>query len=239
MWSFPARFLAEFFDNHGMLGLRGRPRWRTISGGSERYVQSLTHAWRDRLRLGSPVQEIERREAEVLVRPRGGDAERFDEVVIATHSDQALALLVDPTDCEREILGAMPYQENEAVLHSDTRMLPRRRRAWASWNYHLLEQPSGRATVTYHMNSLQSLQADRELCVTLNRSEAINPAKVIRTIPYAHPVYTDAGVRAQERQGEISGHNRTHYCGAYWGWGFHEDGVVSGLAVAERFGAKL
>ncbi len=123
----------------------------------------------------------------------------------------------------------MPYQRNEAVLHSDARMLPRRRRAWASWNYHLLDQPGDRATVTYHMNRLQSLQADRELCVTLNRTEAIDPAKVIRTIPYAHPVYTDAGLRAQARRREISGHNRTHYCGAYWGWGFHEDGVVSAL----------
>jgi predicted NAD/FAD-binding protein len=239
MWSFPARFLAEFFDNHGMLALRGRPRWRTVTGGSERYVQALTRPWRDRLRLGTPVDGIERREAGVLVRPRGGEVERFDEVVIATHSDQALAMLVDATDREREILGAMPYQHNEAVLHSDPHMLPRRRRAWASWNYHLLERPGDRATVTYHMNRLQSLQADRELCVTLNRTEAIDPAKIIRRIPYSHPVYTDAGTQAQARHEEISGHNRTHYCGAYWGWGFHEDGVVSGLAVAERFGVRL
>jgi predicted NAD/FAD-binding protein len=239
MWSFPARFLVEFFEHHGMLGLLGRPRWRTITGGSERYVRALTHAWRDRLRLNAPVQRIERRGEGVLVKPRGGEAERFDEVVIATHSDQALALLADATDREREILGALPYQRNEAVLHSDTRMLPRRRRAWASWNYHLLEQPGDRATVTYHMNRLQSLQADRELCVTLNRTEAIDPATVIRVIPYAHPVYTAAGIRAQARRSEISGHNRTHYCGAYWGWGFHEDGVVSALAVAEHFGVRL
>ncbi len=239
MWSFPARFLAEFFDNHGMLGLLGRPRWRTITGGSEQYVRGLTHPWRDRLRLGTPVDGIERREAEVLVTPRGGEAEHFDEVVIATHSDQALAMLIDATASEREILGAMPYRHNEAVLHSDASMLPRRRRAWASWNYHLLEQPGDSATVTYHMNRLQSLRADRELCVTLNRAEAIDPAKVIRRIPYAHPVYTAAGVRARARRAEISGRNRTHYCGAYWGWGFHEDGVVSGLAVAERFGVRL
>ncbi|HTA15441.1 MAG TPA: FAD-dependent oxidoreductase [Solirubrobacteraceae bacterium] len=239
MWSFPARFLAEFFDNHGMLGLRGRPRWRTIAGGSECYVRALTQPWSERLRLGTPVQAIERQENGVTVKPRGGEAERFEEVVIATHSDQALALLADPSDREREILGAMPYQHNEAVLHSDALMLPRRRRARASWNYHLLEQPGERATVTYHMNRLQSLRADRELCVTLNRTEAIDPNKVIRKIPYAHPVYTDAGLRAQARREEISGHNRTHYCGAYWGWGFHEDGVVSGLAVAERFGLRL
>ncbi len=239
MWSFPARFLVEFFDNHGMLGLRKRPHWRTVRGGSARYVEALTAPWRERLRLRTPVQSIERHDRHVLLKPRGGEAERFDEVIIATHSDQALAMLADADAREHEILRALPYQDNEAVLHTDTRMLPRRRRAWASWNYHLLEQPRACATVTYHMNRLQSLKSERELCVTLNRSEAINPAQVIRTIPYAHPVYTAAGVRAQARRAEISGRNRTHYCGAYWGWGFHEDGVMSALAVAERFGARL
>jgi len=239
MWSFPARFLAEFFDNHGMLGLRGRPRWRTIVGGSARYVEALTAPWRERLRLSTPVHSLERHDDHVLVRPARGEPERFDEVVLATHSDQALEILTDASEREREILGALPYQPNEAVLHTDVRMLPRRRRAWASWNYHLLKESHGPATVTYHMNRLQSLRAERELCVTLNRTEAIDPACVIRKIQYAHPVYTAAGVRAQRRLQEISGHNRTHYCGAYWGWGFHEDGVVSGLRVAERFGARL
>jgi predicted NAD/FAD-binding protein len=239
MWSLPARFLAEFFDNHGMLGLRGRPRWRTIRGGSARYVQALVAPWREHLRLSTPVQSIERRDSHVLVKPRGGEAERFDHVVIATHSDQALGMLTDASHREHEILGALPYQRNETVLHTDAALLPRRRRAWASWNYHLLEQPRGCATVTYHMNRLQSLRAERELCVTLNRTDAIDPDKVIRTIPYAHPVFTAAGVRAQRRHEEISGVGRTHFCGAYWGWGFHEDGVTSALAVAERFGARL
>ena len=174
-----------------------------------------------------------------MVKPHGGEAERFDEVVIATHSDQALAMLTDADAREREILGAMPYQSNEAVLHTDASLLPRRRRAWASWNYHLLDTPTDRATVTYHMNRLQSLSADRELCVTLNRTRAIDPTRVIGTIPYAHPVYTAEGVRAQARRAEISGRNRTHYCGAYWGWGFHEDGVRSALAVGEHFGVGL
>jgi uncharacterized protein len=239
MWSFPARFLAEFFDNHGMLGLTGRPRWRTISGGSESYVRALVQPWRHRLRLGTAVQAIERRDDAVMVKPHGGEAERFDEVVIATHSDQALAMLADADAREHAILGAMPYQANEAVLHTDARLLPRRRRAWASWNYHLLENPTERATVTYHMNRLQSLKADRELCVTLNRTAAIDPRQVIRTIPYAHPVYTAEGIKAQARRAEISGRNRTHYCGAYWGWGFHEDGVRSALAVGEHFGVGL
>ncbi|HEY5286623.1 MAG TPA: FAD-dependent oxidoreductase [Solirubrobacteraceae bacterium] len=239
MRSFPARFLLEFFDNHGMLGLRGRPRWRTVAGGSESYARSLVAPWRHRLRLGAAVQGIERRDDAVMVKPHGGEAERFDEVVIATHSDQALAMLADASVREHEILAAMPYQANEAVLHTDTRLLPRRRRAWASWNFHLMENPTGCATVTYHMNRLQSLKADRELCVTLNRTAAIDPQQVIRTIPYAHPVYTAEGVRAQARRAEISGRNRTHYCGAYWGWGFHEDGVRSALDVGEHFGVGL
>ena len=158
--------------------------------------------------------------------------------MLATHSDQALKLLADPSEREHELLGAIPYQANEAVLHTDSRMLPRRRRAWASWNYHLLDEPTGKPTVTYHMNRLQTLRAEREFCVTLNRTEAIDPEQIIRTIPYAHPVYTAAGQAAQARHAEISGHDRTHYCGAYWGWGFHEDGVVSGERVAERLGAK-
>jgi predicted NAD/FAD-binding protein len=149
-------------------------------------------------------------------------------------------MLADPSDSEHELLGAIPYQPNQAVLHTDRGMLPRRRRAWASWNYHLLEDPPGKSTVTYHMNRLQSLRSDTQFCVTLNRTEAIDPRAVIRKIDYAHPVYTAAGEAAQKRHHEISGaHSRTHYCGAYWGWGFHEDGLKSGLRVAERFGARL
>lgn len=236
MWTFPARFLVEFFANHGMLGFAKRPQWRTVTGGSRAYVDAVTRPWRERLRLDTPITAIERDPDGVTVTPRGGKAERFDHVVLATHSDQALALLSDATDREHEILGAIPYQPNEAVLHTDRNLLPRRRRAWASWNYHLLPEPTGMTTVTYHMNRLQALSADREFCVTLNRTEAIDPAHVIRTIPYAHPVFTPEGARAQARHHEISGHGRTHFCGAYWHWGFHEDGVVSAVRVAERLG---
>jgi len=238
MWSFPARFLVEFFDNHGMLGFRERPRWRTITGGSRRYVEALTRPWREHLRLSTPVTEITRHPGHVAVSSRECESERFDAVVIATHSDQALALLADPSDRERELLGVIPYQSNEAVLHTDRSLLPRRRRAWASWNYHLDEGVTGRCTVTYHMNRLQSLQADREFCVTLNRTAAIDPERIIRTIQYAHPVYTPAGVAAQSRHHKISGRNRTHYCGAYWGWGFHEDGAKSALRVVREIGAR-
>ena len=239
MWTFPARFMAEFFDNHGMLSLRGRPRWRTVSGGSARYVDALLAGLTGRLRLRTPVSAVRRGDRDVLVTPLGGEPEPFDEVVLATHSDQALSLLTDASDAERRLLGAIPYQANEAVLHTDTSILPRRRRAWASWNYHLSDSPSDRTTVTYHMNRLQDLRAEREFCVTLNRTAEIAPEHIIRTIAYAHPVYTAEGLAAQRRHDEISGGNRTHFCGAYWGWGFHEDGVVSALRVAERFGAHL
>lgn len=239
LWSFPARFLAEFFDNHGMLALRGRPRWRAIVGGSARYVEALSAPFAQRIRLRAPVRSVTRAPDHVLVKAEGCEPERFDHVVIATHSDQALALLADASELEREILGAIPYQPNEAVLHTDVRLLPRRRRAWASWNYHLLEQPRPRTTVTYHMNRLQSLRAEHEFLVTLNLTDRIDPARVIERIQYAHPVYTPDGIRAQARVHEISGRRRTHFCGAYWGWGFHEDGVLSALRVAETFGARL
>ncbi|MHB8492849.1 MAG: NAD(P)/FAD-dependent oxidoreductase [Solirubrobacteraceae bacterium] len=238
MWSFPARFLVEFFDNHGMLGLRGRPRWRTITGGSRRYVEALTRPWQESLRLSTAVTSVSRHSDHVVVSTRTGESERFDAVVIATHSDQALALLVDPSERERELLEAVPYQRNEAVLHTDRSLLPRRRRAWASWNYHLGADARGGCTVTYHMNRLQSLRAEQEFCVTLNRTAAIDPERIIRTMDYSHPVYTPAGVAAQSRHEEISGRNRTHYCGAYWGWGFHEDGVNSALRVAREIGAR-
>ncbi len=240
MWAFPARFLAQFFANHGMLGLGGRPRWRTVVGGSHRYVDALIAPFRDRIRTSAPVRAITRHADHVeLTTAAGGEPERFDEVVLATHSDEALAMLADASDRERELLGAIPYQRNEAVLHTDRSLLPRRRRAWASWNYHLLPEASGLTRVTYHMNTLQNLSADREFCVTLNRTEVIDPAKVIKTISYSHPVFTPAGVAAQAQHASISGVNRTHFCGAYWGWGFHEDGVVSALRVGERLGARL
>ena len=236
LWSFPASFIAEFLANHGTLQLVGRPRWRSIAGGARRYVEAMTRPFADRIHLNSPVREIRRRpDAVEIVHDRGVD--RFDEVVVATHSDQALALLADPSPAEREVLGAIDYQPNEAVLHTDERLLPRRRGAWASWNFHLTPEPAGRTTVTYHMNRLQSIVADRQFLVTLNRTEAIDPDRVLRRIAYAHPVYTRAAIAAQGRWAEVSGRDRVHYCGAYWRWGFHEDGVWSALRACERLGA--
>ncbi len=239
MWEFPASMLAEFFANHGMFGLAGRPNWLAIKGGSARYVDALVRPFRERLRLGTPVRRIERTDDGVELTPAGGEPERYDELILAVHSDQALRMLADPSRSEAEVLGAIPYQANEVVLHTDRSLLPRRRRAWASWNFHLLERPAGRTTVTYHMNRLQSLSADREFCVTLNRSDAIAPESVLRVMRYHHPVYTPAGMAAQRRFDEVSGVRHTHYCGAYWGYGFHEDGVVSALRVCERFGRRL
>ena len=237
---FPASLLAEFFDNHGMFGLSGRPRWRTVRGGSNTYVEALTAPLRERLRLGAPVARVERLPGHVEVTPAGGSGpERFDELILAGHSDQSLALLADPSPAEAELLGAIPYQPNDVVLHTDASLLPRRRRAWASWNFHLQDEPAERTTVTYHMNRLQSLDAGQEFCVTLNRREAIDPAQVIETREFAHPVFTHAALAAQRRWPEISGVRRTHYCGAYWGYGFHEDGVQSAVRVCASFGARL
>jgi predicted NAD/FAD-binding protein len=235
----PASLLAEFFDNHGMFGFAGRPAWRAVSGGSSRYVERLTAPMRGRLRLSTRVARVERFADRVEVTPERGGPEPFDEVVMAAHSDQALAALADPSAAEAEVLGAIRYQPNEVALHTDATLLPRRRRAWASWNFHLQDEPAERTTVTYHMNRLQSLDAEADYCVTLNRTEAIDPERVIRVGEFAHPVFTHAALAAQRRWQEVSGVRRTHYCGAYWGYGFHEDGVQSALRVCERFGAAL
>jgi uncharacterized protein len=238
MWSFPASFLAEFFANHGMYTLRDRPTWRTVRGGSRSYVEAIAAPWRDRVRLGAPVRRIERLPHAVRVQTDGCESEEFDRIVIAAHSDQALAMLADPSRAEREVLGAIPYQDNEAVLHTDPSLMPRRRAVWSSWNFHLGEEPPQRTTVTYWMNSLQGLPRGRDFFVSLNRGAEIDPAHVIRRLHYDHPVYTAAGVAAQRRRAEISGVQRTHYCGAYWGWGFHEDGVLSALRACKEIAAS-
>jgi len=236
---FPARFFFRFFENHGMNTLFDQPQWRVIEGGSRSYVGPLTAPFRDRIRIECPVSSIRRFEDHVEVVSRAG-AESFDEVVLATHSDQALEVLLDPTDAEREVLSAIPYQENEAVLHTDTALLPRARRAWSGWNYHVVDGSLARVAVTYDMNILQDLDARETYCVTLNRTEAIDPRKILKKITYHHPSYSRASIAAQARHAEISGHERrTHFCGAYWGFGFHEDGVRSALAVVAAFGKQL
>lgn len=236
IYQFPILFFLRFFENHGMLSVDDRPQWRVLKGGSASYVKKMLPIFGDRLYLNTPVQQISRHSSGVRIRSSRGE-ETFDEVVIATHSDQALGMLGDPTPAERKILGAMPYQENDVVLHTDKRLLPKRKLAWAAWNYYLPKDPGAAVSVTYNMNILQNFDAPETLCVTLNRSDEIDPARVIERYRYAHPVFSVGGMAAQARHGDISGVNHTHYCGAYWFNGFHEDGVRSGVRVAEALGA--
>jgi predicted NAD/FAD-binding protein len=238
MLSFPARFFVEFFDQHGFLNVDDRPVWQADLGGSREYARKLTAPFLDRIRLETPVLAVKRDRAGVMVRTRDG-SERFDQVFFACHSDQALRILEDASEPEQAILGAFPYQENEAILHTDDSILPRRPLARAAWNFHRLDvrdnRDRDRVALTYDMNILQSLDAPVKFLVTLNRGADIDPAKVLRTLTYHHPVYLPAGVAAQKRRAEISGVNRTFYCGAYWRYGFHEDGVVSAEWALEDF----
>lgn len=235
--AFPARYLVQFMANHQMLQVAGRPEWRVVRGGSASYVRAMRRRWQVRERLGNPVRDIRRDGLGVTVTSAAG-SERFDQVVLACHSDQALALLADASDRERAILGAMPYQANDVVLHTDATLLPRRRKAWAAWNAFIPREPGAPCTVSYCMNLLQSLDAPEPFVVTLNRSEAIDPAKVLRRLRYHHPVYTHAAVAAQRRKAEIQGINRTWFAGAYWGWGFHEDGMRSAVEVADALNVR-
>jgi predicted NAD/FAD-binding protein len=235
MLRFPARFFVEFFVNHGFLSVHGRPVWRVIRGGSREYVRRLTAPFASRLHLNTPVESLQRHPHKVVLRLENGSVAEFDHVFIACHSDQALRLLSDPTRQEREILGAITYQPNEAVLHTDVRLMPRRPLAWAAWNYHLADARPEEVTVTYNMNILQSLRAPAQFLLTLNRGADIDPRCVLGSYAYHHPVYTAAAVAAQGRRHEIDGTQRTYYCGAYWSYGFHEDGVKSALAALEEF----
>jgi predicted NAD/FAD-binding protein len=230
MQDFPLQFFVRFFRNHGLLSIRNRPQWRVIQGGSRQYLGPLTSGFRHNIHTDSPVARIQRRGGGVLLTFGDGRVEQFDQVVLACHSDQALALLQDPSAGERGILGAMRYQDNEVVLHTDTRMLPANRKTWSSWNY-LLTAREQRAVLTYNMNILQGLEAPETFCVTLNHTDAINRNKILGQFNYAHPVFTVEGVAAQRRWQEINT-APTWFCGAYWHNGFHEDGVVSARRVA-------
>jgi uncharacterized protein len=229
---FPARSFVEFFANHGLLSVNDRPQWRVIKGGSRSYIGPLTAPFTDRIRLNCPVLHVHRHAAAVELVLRDGHRPSFDAVLFACHSNQALAMLATPTEVERDVLGAIPYQSNRAVLHTDQRQLPRRRRAWAAWNYRIPAATSDTVSVTYNMNILQGLEAKTQLLVTLNPPPDLDAEKIIREMDYEHPVYTGTGVAAQRRHAELMGPNRSFYCGAWWGYGFHEDGVKSGLAAA-------
>jgi predicted NAD/FAD-binding protein len=236
---FPARSFAQFFKNHGFLNIKDQPQWLTIKGRSRQYIKPITQSFADQIRLNCPVASVRRYPDYVEIQPHDEVAEKFDQVVIATHSDQALALLDNPSDAEKNILGIIPYQENQTVLHCDVSLLPSKEAAWASWNYHIPKDDIDRVAVTYDMNILQSIGAPKELCVSLNLAQVIDPAKIFRQMIYHHPVYNPESLVARHSHQEINGVNRTYYAGAYWGYGFHEDGVVSALEVCKHFGKTL
>ncbi len=234
---FPAKYLVAFMANHHMLQVESRPQWRVVRGGSTRYVDALVQRWQARSRLGTPVRSVTRSGQGVSVQLDSG-SEPFDQVVFACHSDQALHLLSDPSDAEREILGAIGYQFNDTVLHTDASQLPRDHRAWAAWNALIPRDPDDQCTVSYCMNLLQSINCPKPLVVTLNRSAAIDPDSILRRMSYHHPIYTRASVAAQTRRHEINGQRNSWFCGAYWGWGFHEDGMRSAVDVVRALGER-
>ena len=236
--AYPAQSFARFFDNHGLLKFTGAPQWQTVVGGSHNYVRALLAAFPGNVRLGAKVRSIARGPAGVRLATSDGESAEFDRAVVATHADQALALLDDPTPDERRLLGAWRYTVNHAVLHSDASVLPPARRAWASWNYE--EDPGSRAVcVTYAMNRLQRLRARETWCVTLNRSRAVDPRRVVREMTYTHPYYDRAAIASQAGRPGLNGVRPTYYCGSYFGWGFHEDAVASAAQVGRTFGATL
>ncbi len=237
---FPARFMIGFFNNHGLMQIADRPVWRTICGGSRVYLAKLLEPMIESTRLNCPVERVYRRPESIMVLSAAGE-ESFDQVVFATHADQTLRMLADPSDDEVATLSCLPYLANDAVLHTDTRLLPQRTAAWASWNYRIPQSDKDHlASVTYDLNRLQNLGLSRPLLLTLNDTASIDPGKIIRSFVYHHPSYQRSSIEAQRRHGEISGlKQRTHFCGAYWGYGFHEDGVNSALAVAKHFGIGL
>ena len=241
MMKMPAIFFIQFFRNHGLLAVKNRPNWWVIKGGSKCYVEKMTISFNDKIRIATPVKKVKRNERsiEVIYGKTAQESETFDAVIFATHSDQALSLLEKPSVQEVKILEALQYQKNEALLHLDESILPKRKLAWASWNYLLDQNPEEPVALTYNMNILQSLNSDHTFCVTLNNHDAIDPSKVIKKIIYHHPLYTVDAIKAQSRKHEINGQKNTYYCGAYWHNGFHEDGVVSALDVCEHFGEKL
>lgn len=240
MAAFELKFFLRFFHHHGLLNVSDRPQWYVLKGGSRSYIPQLVAPFKERIHLSTPITAVKRRSEGVSVEINGEEWRDFDELVLACHSDQALRLLADASNAEREVLGALPYRRNEVVLHTDTRLLPTRRAAWASWNYRLDEDNQRPAAVTYHMNTLQRLPAGSpDFMVTLNQTEAIDKTKILRQFSYAHPVFSSAAMAAQARRHQICGKGHTHFAGAYWYNGFHEDGVRSALDVCQRLGVSL
>jgi predicted NAD/FAD-binding protein len=237
--TFPMRFVIEFLDNHRMLQVDGRPVWKTVRGGSREYVRRLIAQMNADVRLNTPVAGVRRKATGVEVRLADGRSKRFDEVVMSCHADQSLELVEDADGLEHDVLVRFPYQRNEVVLHTDIRVLPAREKAWASWNYQIPARTRSNVTVSYNMNMLQGIESERTYCVSLNLSTEIDPSKVIRRIRYEHPLFTPGRSVAQNHHGELVRRRGISYCGAYWGYGFHEDGVRSALSVCAAFDQGL
>jgi predicted NAD/FAD-binding protein len=234
MLQFPVAFFIQFFSNHGLLSVSHRPQWYTIKSGSRSYIEPLIKNLQDRVRLGAKIDSVTRRENTVVIRSHESRNEEFDEVILACHSDQALSIIKDPSASEVSILGAIPYQNNEVILHTDTELLPNLQSTWSSWNYLLQKETTHKPVLTYNMNILQSLESEDTFCVTLNATDRVDPSKMLGRFDYSHPQFTVQGITAQQRWQEINGVNNTWFCGAYWGNGFHEDGVVSAMRVCEQ-----
>jgi hypothetical protein len=225
----------RFFENHGLLKLKGRPLWRTVEGGSRAYVEKLTAAYADRVRLNAGAVSVKRDGAGAWVRDAKGDVQRYDAVVIATHGDEALAMLDDPSADERNLLGAFRYSKNRAVLHTDPALMPRRPSQWSSWNY-VGDNPEGGCVVSYWMNKLQRIESREQIFLTLNPRTMPRAETILYDTEYEHPLFNAAAIRAQEQLWSLQGVRKTWFCGAHFGAGFHEDGLQSGLAVAEQLG---
>ncbi|MGH1486333.1 MAG: NAD(P)/FAD-dependent oxidoreductase [Cellvibrionaceae bacterium] len=243
MKGFPLQFFVRFFRNHGLLSVKNRPQWHVVKGGSRAYLAPLTESFKDNIRLDSAIKNITRADNGVTVTTIHGDSDVFDQVIIASHSDQALSMLSDASKEEKNVLGAIAYQDNEVVLHTDTSLLPDRKSTWSSWNYRILKEESSNLdtlpVLTYDMNILQSIESETTFCVTLNKTDAIDPKKILGTYHYSHPVFSMDAIAAQQQWHTVNGVNNTWFCGAYWANGFHEDGVVSALRVAEQLGVTL
>ena len=236
----PAYFFIKFFYNHGMLEIINRPKWWVIKDGSSAYIKKIIKGFESKINLSSPIRTVSRLDNGIEIETANSKKPlMFDAVVFATHSDQALGMLKDPTEKEKDILSSIPYQKNEVLLHTDSSVLPKRKLAWASWNYQLDSNPESPVILTYNMNILQGLDCDETFCVTLNDHQSVDKSKVLKKITYHHPLFTVKGIEAQKRKLEISGVNNTYYCGAYWQNGFHEDGVVSALEVCKHFGEQI
>ena len=236
----PAYFFIKFFYNHGMLETINRPNWWVIKNGSSEYIKKIIRGFENKINLSTPVKTVARKNEGIEIQlAKKEETLKFDSVIFATHSDQALEMLENPTDTEKDILSSIPYQKNEVLLHTDSSVLPRRKLSWASWNYQLDSDPALPVVLTYNMNILQSINCKETLCVTLNDHNSVDETKILKKITYHHPLFNGKSIEAQKRKSEISGVNNTHYCGAYWRNGFHEDGVVSALDVCKDFGEQI